>query len=300
MSTIQVEFSIKDLENLSGIKAHTIRIWESRYNLLEPIRSESNIRNYNIDELKKLLNISLLYQGGWKISKIAKLSEQERIKEIIKITNINDTYINKLINNLLIAMMSFDLKLYNETIKECEKSYSFSDIFIQFFIPLLEKIGILWQTNSIQPIHEHFVSNLVRQKLYSAIENLQYNHIDKNDKIYILFLPVSEIHEIGSLFLQYKLLKNNKNAIFLGGNLDIENLKSLKDLNNKEITYVLYLTTHPETGDEEKFIHELNAYLKPQDSVVLAGRKAKEIPDSILNKQYSKLENLNDFSKIIK
>ena len=161
---MQVDFSIKDLENLTGIKAHTIRIWEKRYNLLAPNRSETNIRCYNTKNLQKLLNISYLNKNGLKISKIANLEESQipiKVREIASRSQIEDHAINA----LKMAMINFDQNLFYNTYNNLINNKTFSDIFYKVFTPLLNDIGLLWQTQTITPAHEHFISIHIKQKI---------------------------------------------------------------------------------------------------------------------------------------
>ena len=164
MNNIKNVFSIKDLENLSGIKAHTIRIWEKRYQVLEPMRTDTNIRLYDLVSLQKLLNITFLHEYGYKISKIATYSENEiqtLVKQIISSKNSK----NHAINAFKMAMMNFDQQLFFNTYNWLAEEKSFKEIFHQVFIPLLDEIGLLWQTDTISPAHEHFISYLLRQKI---------------------------------------------------------------------------------------------------------------------------------------
>ena len=169
MNNIKTEFTIKDLENFSGIKAHTIRIWEKRYNLFEPNRTDSNIRYYDINSLQKILNISLLNNNGLKISKIAALSQkgiEQQIKELI----FKDGFENQAANSLKLAMLNFDENLFNVTYNNLVAQSSLRDVFKNVFLPFMNDLGILWQVNSITPAHEHFITNLISQKIHIFIK----------------------------------------------------------------------------------------------------------------------------------
>ena len=157
MNNIKTTFSIKDLENLSGIKAHTIRIWEKRYSLLEPMRTDTNIRLYDIQNLQKLLNVVLLTSFGYKISRISKLSSTEIENFVRKVQN-EKTANNHALSAFKMAMLNFDQQLFLNTYDELLSEKDFSNIFLETFIPLLEEIGVLWTTNTISPAHEHFIS----------------------------------------------------------------------------------------------------------------------------------------------
>ena len=203
MNNIKNSFTIYDLEILTGIKAHTIRIWEKRYNLLNPTRLNRNIRKYTISDLQRILNISLLYKNKFKISKISKMTDSQ-IAEETKAVALNDFTNSFEINSLIISMYTFDEELFHEIYNQQIEKYSFDEIFMHTYLPLLNYIGILWQTDSIKPAHEHFISNLIYQKivLNTAKQNKKN---DSKEHVYILFLPDGEIHELGMLYLNYLL-----------------------------------------------------------------------------------------------
>ena len=171
MNNVKNVFSIKDLENLSGIKAHTIRIWEKRYNVLEPMRSDTNIRSYDIKNLQKLLNIVLLHNYGYKISKIGSLT-QEQINKLANDIISEKSAKNHAISTFKMAMMNFDQSLFFNTYNQLLNEKSFREVFYTVFIPLMQEIGFLWQTETISPAHEHFISYLIKQKLLINTEKV--------------------------------------------------------------------------------------------------------------------------------
>jgi DNA-binding transcriptional MerR regulator len=191
-------YSIKELEKLSGIKAHTIRIWEKRYNLIDPHRTNTNIRYYTDDDLKKILNVAVLNRQGIKISNIARLNGLELKEEIIRVTrNIHSG--DTIIDSLVIAMIDLDeFKLEAITDKSISK-IGFKSTVIDVFYPFLDKVGILWQSGDVNPAQEHFVSNLIRQKIIAAINQLP-NSFYPEAKKFMLLLPEGEWHEIALLF----------------------------------------------------------------------------------------------------
>ncbi|WP_100804292.1 MerR family transcriptional regulator [Ulvibacter sp. MAR_2010_11] len=240
--SVKTQFSIKDLENLSSIKAHTIRIWEKRYKLLSPERTSTNIRYYGVESLKRLLNVNLLYKKGHKISKIAELSnaqiqalieeESETAQELIAIKNFKS------------AMFDFDAGLFHSTFEMLSENKSFSEIFTEVFLPLLSEIGILWQTGSIDPAHEHFISELIKQKVIVSIETLHKDFRKEHDKTFVLYLPLNEIHEIGLLYCNYEILSAGYKTIYLGNNIPLESLQYvLKHHDN--IIFLSYFTVAP-------------------------------------------------------
>lgn len=217
------EFSIKDLESYTGIKAHTIRIWEQRYGLLKPDRTETNIRKYSDKELKMLLNISLLNHRGHKISEIATMDEQTMarlIEEYSKSPENDDT----LIATLKIAMLNFDEKLFNSIIDLRIASNGLEQTFIHVLTPFLMQIGTLWQTNAICPAQEHFISNLVRQKIYAHTNKLGTDLIIRHDKTFVLFLPELEFHELSLLMLNFALRSRGFKTIYLGQSVPLDDL----------------------------------------------------------------------------
>ena len=204
MNNIKSTFSIKDLENLTGIKAHTIRIWEKRYNLLQPERTDTNIRYYSLVNLQKLLNISYLNNNGYKISKIASLNVRE-IPELVKEVAQNDLTNSYSIDTFKLSMLNFDQKLFYDTYESLIEEKSFIEIFYQDFIPLLSEIGMLWQTDTITPAHEHFLTSLIRQKILVNTEKIQSQNQEKTDKVFVLYLPDNEVHELGLMIINYQM-----------------------------------------------------------------------------------------------
>lgn len=243
MDRVKSNFSIKNLEHLSGIKAHTIRIWEKRYNLFEPERTNTNIRLYNLENLQKLLNVTLLYNNGYKISKIALLSSQEINENVHKLT-INKNADDWSIGLFKLAMINFDQRLFTKTFNDLLEQFSFGEVFKNVFVPLMNELGVLWQTNSISPSHEHFITSLVKQKIHAMCEDLQQKSTRRTDRRFVLFLPDNEIHELGLLYLQYEVLNNGFQCVFLGQSIPIESLSNLVDI-GEPITFISYFTIEP-------------------------------------------------------
>ncbi len=260
MDRVKNSFTIKNLEHLSGIKAHTIRIWEKRYNLFEPQRTDTNIRMYDLENLQKLLNVTLLYNNGYKISKIARLSPKEVTTNIHSLT-INKTADDWSIGLFKLAMINFDQRLFTKTFNELLEQFSFREIFKNVFIPLMNELGVLWQTNSISPSHEHFITSLVKQKIHALCEELQVKEIRRSDRRFVLFLPDNEIHELGLLYLQYEVLNTGFQCVFLGQSVPIESLKNLVDI-GEPITFISYFTIEP-TQDK------INGYLNTFSSEII-------------------------------
>ena len=297
MELIKSKFSIKDLENLSGIKAHTIRIWEKRYNLLEPERTETNIRYYSNESLQKLLNIALLNKYGMKISKIAKLTDEQIVKESNALINENATKALA-INSFKIAMYNFDTILFNKTYNDLIEKFSFQEVFNNYFIPFLEELGLLWQTDTISPANEHFISALIKQKVLLEVEKIQYREPLHKEEVFILFLPDQEIHDLGLIYVHYLLLSRGFKSIYLGQSIPIENLSGFKELFNK-ITFISYFTVKPSVQKITNYITDLNEkIIKLCDCKLwIMGRKTTEIEISDLPQSTEIITKISDFIK---
>ncbi|MEP2671647.1 MAG: MerR family transcriptional regulator [Cyclobacteriaceae bacterium] len=225
-------YSIKELETLSGIKAHTIRIWEKRHNIITPKRTATNIRYYSDEDLKKIINVSLLNNNGLKISKIAQMSDPELKSEIVQLTSIKgETSI--FIDQLVVCMIDMVEEQFEKLLSHLIMKFGFEKTVTEIVYPFLEKIGILWQTGNITPAQEHFISNLVRQKIIVAIDSLPFPKQEAS-KI-VLFLPENELHEIGLLFYHYIAKNLGYKTFYLGQHLPYEDLKQVCTIHQPEI-----------------------------------------------------------------
>ena len=261
MSSFTNAYSIKDLENISGIKAHTIRIWEKRYNILEPMRTDTNIRYYDFLSIRRLMNITLLHNHGYKISKISQYAS-ENIPNLVKETITNKTYKSHAINAFKIAMLDFNSDAFYKSYDELLSDKTFSTIFSEVFVPLLNEIGVLWQTNTITAAHEHFICNLIKQKLAIELEKvLQFSKITE-DKVFVLFLPALETHDLGVKYLNYEIAKNGYKVIYLGENIEIDDLKQIAQQIENPI-FLTYITSYPTAEN-------LNFYLEKIQQTILS------------------------------
>ena len=244
-------FSIKDLENFTGIKAHTIRAWEQRYELLNPQRTSTNIRYYTDDDLKLLLNVNLLYKEGFKISKIAKMSESKIEEQIASLNRAEGEQVHFL-NTLKLAMLNYDEALFHEVTDKFLSEFSVLETFNKLFLPFMNQIGVLWLTSAICPAQEHFVSNLIRQKLFRLIDEKAKKTKDETTA-YVLYLPEREIHEISLLLAHYLLLESGKRSIFLGQSVPFEDLLAVeKKFNN--IEFISICTTTPNPQESQAYV----------------------------------------------
>jgi DNA-binding transcriptional MerR regulator len=234
-------YSIKELENLSGIKAHTIRIWEKRYNLIEPHRTTTNIRYYTDQELKKILNVAMLNRQGIKISNIAKLSDQELKEEIMRVATGNPKLENT-IDSMIISMIDMDEIKFNTLISKAISKHGFKEAFIDIVYPFLEKVGILWMAGDINPAQEHFVVNLIRQKIISAIDGFSQGFNPKAKK-FLLFLPEGEWHEVSLLFSLYLLKEAGHDVIYLGQSVPYSDVLATSSV--RDFDHILVSSTTP-------------------------------------------------------
>lgn len=293
MNNVKSVFSIKDLENLSGIKAHTIRIWEKRYNILEPMRSTTNIRNYDLSNLQKLLNIVLLHNYGYKISRIAEHST-EKIELLVREIISEKSSKNHAINAFKMAMINFDQALFFNTYNNLLSEKSFREIFYDVVIPLMNEIGLLWQSGTITPAQEHFISFLIKQKLLINTEKIQILEPTRTDKVFVLYLPENEIHELGLMYLNYEILLNGYKSIYLGESVPIDSLKDMKKYFDNVI-YISYLTVEPTRDVIDDYLKEIAAeIITPDTQVWLLGRMTQFIDVKQLPKAITLFNSISD------
>lgn len=273
-------FTIKDLENLSGIKSHTIRIWEQRYSFLKPSRTDTNIRYYNNEELKTILNVALLNKYGFKISHIDKMTESDMSQ---KIMSINDQYAQQenVVNSMIQAMINMDLDVFDLVLNDYIKMRGIEKTIHQLIFPFMERIGVLWVTGHINPAQEHLVSNMIKQKLIVGTEMI--SPMIKLNKTGVLFLPEGEFHELGLLYVQFLLKSKGIKVYYLGANVPIEDVEYVIKHKNPDFIYS-HLTSVSSAFSFEKFI---NLSLKKLNGVpfIISGRLAasyeKKIPPQI-------------------
>ena len=296
INNIKTIFSIKDLENISGIKAHTIRIWEKRYNILEPLRTDTNIRTYDSANLQKLLNVVLLNTYGYKISRIAEYPTEKIasiVREIVSEKNAN----NHALNAFKLAMINFDQALFFNTYNSLLSDKSFREVFYEVVIPLMDEIGLLWQSGTITPAQEHFISFLIKQKLLINTERVQILEPTRTDKVFVLYLPENEIHELGLMYLNYEILLSGYKTIYLGESVPID---SLMDMRNHfdNIVYIAYMTIEPTREAVDDYVTEINTKIDdPNSQIWFIGRMAEFIDDNRLPERVSVFKSIADLTK---
>ena len=293
MNNVKSVFSIKDLENLSGIKAHTIRIWEKRYNILEPMRTNTNIRTYDLSNLQKLLNVTLLNSYGYKISRIAELNT-EKISLLVREIISDKSSKNHALNAFKVSMVNFDQALFFNTYNSLLSEKTFREVFFEIIIPLMNEIGLLWQSNTISPAQEHFISYLIKQKLLINTEKVQILEPTRNDKIFVLYLPENEIHELGLMYLNYEILLNGYKTIYLGESVPIESLKFMKNYFDN-IVYISYLTVQPTKDFINDYVKELSTEIMDDNSQIwFLGRMTEFIDTKNLSDKISIFHSITD------
>lgn len=264
-------FTIKELETLTGVKAHTIRIWEQRYKFLKPSRTTTNIRTYNNEDLKTLLNVALLNKYGYKISKIDEMPAEQRSREIVSL-QYAEAQSENLVNDLIGCMIDLKIQEFeahlNRHIRETNIEVTITTIIFRF----LEKIGILWQAGRINPAHEHIVFNIIRQKLIAAIEQLPLPTVDQ--PLQLLFLPEAEYHELGLLYVYYLMRRRGLPVIYLGANVPLKDVQYVTDLKKPAALY-LHLISIPTKLNFHKFLSALSSQ-NPDTTIVLSGHLANE------------------------
>ena len=294
MNNLKNKFSIKDLENLTGIKAHTIRIWEKRYNLLSPKRTETNIRYYDLASFQKLLNVSYLNNNGYKISKIANL-EVEKIPALVREIAAKTNLESHAINSFKLSMLNFDQVLFFNTYDSLLKEKPFRDVFYDIFIPLLNEIGLLWQTDTITPAHEHFLTTLIRQKILVNTELIQSKTIPKSDKTFVLYLPDNEIHELGLMFLHHEIVAKGYHSIFLGQSVPLDSLSDILHYYD-DLIFLSYFTIKPAKDDIENYLKDFDKQIlqKSNSEFWILGQMLNSVDLNSLPNQIHALKSIKE------
>jgi DNA-binding transcriptional MerR regulator len=286
------QYSIKDLEYLSGIKSHTIRIWEKRYQLFAPERSETNIRSYSDDDIRKILNVAMLIKQGYKISNVAGFDSARLQAEVIRVTR-NSTEPEKKIDQLLVHTVNFETFEFEKFLDQMISEIGFSKTFHQVIFPFFERIGILWQTGSIYAAHEHFVSNLIRNRLICEIG--KYESLPTAKSV-LFFLRENEWHELGLLYFNFLAAKSGMRYVYLGQSLPFSDLKNV--LINGDFDFVCTSFIQAiEKPELEQYLTNLSL-LFSRKKILIAGRQIS-IHKPKLPPNVSVVKNSNDFSRKI-
>ncbi len=287
-------FSIKDIEAVTGIKGHTLRVWEQRYGIVIPKRTDTNIRYYDDSDLKKLLSISLLNNHGFKISEIAKMTTEDITQEVLRLSaSKNDHEVQ--INALITAMLEFNEISYSQQLSACFIQYGIEYTMLQIVFPFLNEIGILWQIGSIQPSHEHFVTNIIKQKLYVAIDG-QLGRMNALSKRFMLFLPENEKHSIGLLFANYLIRSRGHEVLYLGQEVPLNDLKDAFKNENPHFILTLMTCAQPHI-DKVEFVNFLRKNW-PNSMLLLTG--SQFLMSNIVESEKVKLiQNFDSFIQFL-
>ncbi len=245
-------YSIRDLERITSTRAHTIRIWEQRYGLLEPERTDTNIRYYNDDHVKKLLNVCTLLNRGMKISHISQLSNvqiHEEIDRIIAESLQTDQHVEAWINQAVIAIAAYDSAAFHKLFADALQRLGMAATYEKILYPLLVRTGLMWTKDALLPAQEHFLSNLIRQKLFTAIDGLPVP--ENSDQRWLLFLHEEEEHEIGLLFAYYMLTRAGKRAVYLGSRVPYPDLQAVANNISPTHIYTFFVGNQPENRGRE-------------------------------------------------
>ncbi|MBM3918528.1 MAG: MerR family transcriptional regulator [Sphingomonadales bacterium] len=219
------QFSIKDMEVLSGVKAHTIRMWEQRFQMFEPRRTPGNIRYYNETDLRKLLNLSYLSQQGYKVSVLARMSEEELSSRVLDLS-LTCTGNEIRIQSLTMHMLQLNEPGFTQLLSVFIRDSGLERVMLDIVFPFFRAIGFMWQTGTITPAHEHFITHLIRQKLIVSIDQIDFAE-HENSRKYLLFLPEDEFHELGLLFAHYVIRSRGHHTVYLGANVPYCDLKTI-------------------------------------------------------------------------
>ncbi len=267
-----LKYTINDLEKITGVKAHTIRMWEKRYCVVSPKRTSTNIRYYLDEDVKKILNVSTLRKYGLKISEIMKMPSEEINEKVVELSGRVGDYEGQ-INNLFISMIEFNEDDFNKIISDSILKIGFEKTVMYILYPFLEKIGVLWQVGSVFPAQEHFISNLIRQKLIVAID-AQPKTKKSDAKTFLLFLPDNELHEIGLLYYNYLLKKHGHKVIYLGQTTPFEDLIKTQKIINADF-FLTHLITSAVPYKACEYIKNISKSF-PGKKIFVTGKQACE------------------------
>jgi DNA-binding transcriptional MerR regulator len=276
------QYSIRDIEMLSGVKAHTLRIWEQRYDFLKPHRTDTNIRYYTDEQLKLILNISLLNRSGVRISKIAEMKAEDLNSAVMKISSENNEP-NVYLDALIHAMLDFDELRFEKTLSSAIMRIGFQETFISIIFPFMQRAGMLWSTGAVRPIQEHFISNLIRRKISVAIDS-QFVKVTESSKKFVLFLPSGETHELLLLFTEYLIRNHNHQVAYIGTSVPFDDIEFI-NANFKPDFLLTYFTVSPDEMPLQIYIEKLSASF-PQTTIVVGGLQiasnALVFPDNVV------------------
>ncbi len=286
------QFSIKDMEVLSGVKAHTIRMWEQRFHMFEPRRTPGNIRYYNDSDLKKLLNLSFLTQQGYKVSVLARMSEEELSRRVVDLS-LTCTGDESRIQSLTMHMLQLNEMGFTQLLSVFIKESGLERVMLDIVFPFFRAIGFMWQTGTITPAHEHFITHLIRQKLIVSIDQMDYVQQEATKK-YLLFLPEGEFHELGLLFAHYIIRSRGHETIYLGANVPYADLKTVYST-YKPQSILCILTSAQVDLTASEYLNQLSSDF-PKAQIMASGKFALDSADEIRS---TRITLMRDFTDLI-
>lgn len=282
---MESKYSIKDLERLTGVKAHTIRVWEQRYGIVQPERTSTNIRYYRDPDLKRLLNVALLVHSGMKISRVAELSDAERTTLVLDSSRYSGNYDSQ-INGLKIAMLDFNEDLFDRILTNSMAQHGSEETFTRIVGGFIEQVGVLWQTNTISIAHEHFASNLIKRKLFVAIDQVVPTHFTPDSKTYLLYLPSEELHELGLLYVNYLLRAAGHRVLYLGQCVPMDYLGEVISKANVDALVTIF-TTYPYYDDLDHYFKSASGLMSDRNLTwYISGRQLHDYSPESLDKRF--------------
>lgn len=289
------KYFIKDVENITGIKAFTLRIWEQRYGMLLPKRTDTNIRYYEEDDLKYMMNVALLNANGYKISKIAEMTRDEVQRRTLNISESNSTYQNQ-IQALTSAMLDFNEREFNKILSINILKLGMEETTTRIIFPLLSHVGILWLSGSINVAHEHFITNIIKQRLYSAIDQIS-TPLLPDAKKFILFLPNGENHELSLLFASYILKTRGHYVIYIGSSTPIDDLNQMFKIHQPDVLFCA-ITNANSSMPIQVYLNTL-ARNWPNTKICLTGSQVVKRKDLKLGANCRIIANPDDFIEFL-
>ena len=286
-------FTIRNIELLTGIKAHTLRIWEQRYSFFKAPRKESKQRFYSNEDLQKLLCISFLYHNGWKVSKIAALPDHVIAEEVERAEPGNTNY-KTYVQKLLSAAIDFNEAAFTDVLNSLIKKIGFEKTIVEVCYPYLQKVGLLWDTNRVIPAQEHFSSYLIQNRLISETE--KFSSLQKGAPEIILFCPENEHHELPLLYLNYLLRKHHWKVLYLGKNIKLTDLKEAVQLPGIKYLYLHIITNFTGFSIDDYF--ETLRKTFPDKIIIASGKGVEQSQRSFV--QLHKLERDEQIHQFVK
>jgi len=264
-------FSISQISDFSGIKPHTIRMWEKRYDALNPDRSEGNTRYYDNDQLRRLLNIVSLMDLDYKVSELCSMADQKLFELVTetqgKTVNNREEYF---ISQLIAAGMDFNESHFEKLFAHCLLRYNIRDMYVKVIYPMLIRLGLMWSSNTLPPAYEHFISNIIRQKLLTAIDAIPPQ--EPSAERWMLFLPEDEFHEIGLLFANYIIRSSGKYVTYLGCNVPLQSISGAVKKTNP-VNILLFLVHYDSPEDTQDYLNVMMKTFAEQNIFVSGNEK---------------------------